>query len=543
MDLLEEAARGAVRKGAADSAVAYLRRALEEPPPPDRRPRLLFELGLVEAGTSGPDALEHLREAYETLEDERERIEAAFWVTRLLLFTGQPDAGIDFAVRARHDAPPEFEDEDRALEALELTAIYFGGGDPAALDRMEAYRGRPESRGPGAKMLAAMAALDWAARGGGAEECAALAIEALADGVLIEAENGHFTVTASVPLVLAEREEAMESYDAQLVDAHRRGSLFAALAVHLWRGWALLLRGELRDSEASIREAYAETVLYGLSEGIGIATAVGYLVQNLVEQGRLEEARTEIDRIPPATAASFGGDHWRRGRLELLLAEGRHEEALAAAAEYRRLLQRTDNPALAPWRTLTAHALDGHGRTDEAIALAEEELEPARRWGAPGAIGRTLRILGTLKRDEGLGELEQAVELLERSKARAERARALAALGGALRRARRPTDARDPLRRALELADAVGAQGLVEEVRTELAAAGVQPRTTALSGVQSLTASERRVATLAAEGQTKRDIAQTRYVTPKTVEVHLSNAYRKLGIKSRRELSGALAAD
>jgi DNA-binding NarL/FixJ family response regulator len=80
----------------------------------------------------------------------------------------------------------------------------------------------------------------------------------------------------------------------------------------------------------------------------------------------------------------------------------------------------------------------------------------------------------------------------------------------------------------------------VEEIRAELAAAGAQPRTTALSGVEALTPSERRVAGMAAEGQTNRDIAQALYVTPKTVEVHLSNAYRKLGIRSRRELAGAL---
>ena len=63
---------------------------------------------------------------------------------------------------------------------------------------------------------------------------------------------------------------------------------------------------------------------------------------------------------------------------------------------------------------------------------------------------------------------------------------------------------------------------------------------TALSGAGALTASERRVAALAAEGSSNRDIAQTLFVTPKTVEVHLSNAYRKLGIRSRRELAGAL---
>ena len=126
------------------------------------------------------------------------------------------------------------------------------------------------------------------------------------------------------------------------------------------------------------------------------------------------------------------------------------------------------------------------------------------------------------------------------STARLEHAKALAALGSALRHARRPAEAREPLREALELADACGAPALADEVRSELYAAGARPRTDAMAGVAALTATERRVAELAAGGETNRDIAQALFVTPKTVEVHLSNAYRKLGIRSRRELSAAL---
>ena len=104
-------------------------------------------------------------------------------------------------------------------------------------------------------------------------------------------------------------------------------------------------------------------------------------------------------------------------------------------------------------------------------------------------------------------------------------------------------DAREPLRRALELASQCDATLLVEEVRAELQAVGVRPRTDAATGVESLTPSERRVVDLAVGGGTNRDIAQELYVTPKTVEVHLSNAYRKLGIRGRRELpAGDLTA-
>ena len=133
------------------------------------------------------------------------------------------------------------------------------------------------------------------------------------------------------------------------------------------------------------------------------------------------------------------------------------------------------------------------------------------------------------------------MELLEASPLKLDLARALTALGSALRRRRHQTDAREPLRRALELAESCGAGALTAEIRTELHATGARPRSSALSGPASLTASERRVADLAAGGDTNKAIAQALFVTPKTVEVHLSNAYRKLDISGRRQLASALA--
>jgi DNA-binding CsgD family transcriptional regulator len=229
------------------------------------------------------------------------------------------------------------------------------------------------------------------------------------------------------------------------------------------------------------------------------------------------------------------------GGVELLLAEGRAAEALEAAEEYSRRHPTILNPALAPWLTLKGEALARLGRRDEALALAHEELPLSRSWGAPDTVARTLRVIGTIAGDEeGLEQLQEAAETVAGSAARLEEARTLAAYGGALRRLRRPTEAREPLRRALELADACGARTLVEHARADLYASGARPRTTAVRGVGALTASERRVVTLAVDGQSNRDIAQTLFVTPKTVEVHLSNAYRKLGVRSRRELGAAL---
>jgi DNA-binding NarL/FixJ family response regulator len=241
------------------------------------------------------------------------------------------------------------------------------------------------------------------------------------------------------------------------------------------------------------------------------------------------------------TAVSEGDNFVRWSRMEVLLAEGRWEEAVKLGEDYEQAVRSVRNPGWAAWRSLKALALDKLGRTDEAVTLVEDELEDARRWGAPGTVGRTLLTLAQLKREAGREHIDEAVEILEGSSAKLVHAKALAALGTALRHERKPTEAREPLRRALELADTCGSPVLAERVRAELYAAGARPRSTALSGVEALTASEKRVAGLAAEGQTNRDIAQTLFVTPKTVEVHLSNAYRKLGIRSRRELAGALA--
>jgi DNA-binding NarL/FixJ family response regulator len=269
-----------------------------------------------------------------------------------------------------------------------------------------------------------------------------------------------------------------------------------------------------------------------------------FIARTLVERGRLDEARSWHERVrPEPDENSEGSRYWRAGLVELLVAEGRDAEALTAYEDYARRHAHIQLPTATFARSHAARALDRLGRHEEAIALAEAELADARRWGAPGTVGPALRVLGVLRREEGSALLEEAVTVLEASHARLELAKTLADLGATLRRDRRPSDARDPLRRALELADACGADGLVEHVRSELYATGARPRTTALGGVDSLTASERRVAAFAAEGQSNRDIAQALFVTPKTVEVHLSNAYRKLGIRSRRELAAALSSD
>jgi DNA-binding NarL/FixJ family response regulator len=312
--------------------------------------------------------------------------------------------------------------------------------------------------------------------------------------------------------------------------------------VSLWDGCFKLVQGELAVAEESLMSNQSMIHLYGLNVPQATSYSNGFLGGVRLEAGDVEGARRAMEGVVIAEGDTSDGTNFaRRTLLGIQLAEGNGEAALEAAEDLERHSARTKNPRWVPWRSLKAQALALLDRREEAIALAEEEVELARGWGTPSGLGHSLRVLGELRGPEGMEQLEEAATLLERSNQRIERARAYAALGAELRRARRPTDARDPLRRALELAEQSGAHALAEHVRSELYATGARPRTTALDGIESLTERELRVAKLAAEGQTNRDIAQILYVTPKTVEVHLSNSYRKLGIASRRELPAALA--
>ena len=131
--------------------------------------------------------------------------------------------------------------------------------------------------------------------------------------------------------------------------------------------------------------------------------------------------------------------------------------------------------------------------------------------------------------------------MLEPSPARLEHARVLVDLGATFRAAGQRTAAREPLLEGLALAARCGGRTLERRARSELAAIGIRPRATDRTGADSLTPSERRVVDLAAAGGTNREIAQTLFVTEKTVETHLGRSFRKLDISSRRQLPDVLA--
>jgi DNA-binding CsgD family transcriptional regulator len=199
------------------------------------------------------------------------------------------------------------------------------------------------------------------------------------------------------------------------------------------------------------------------------------------------------------------------------------------------------NPAMLGWRGGAALAAHRFGAVAAARRLAEDEVQAARHFGERRALARALRIRGVLEPgDAGLALLHEALFVIATSSARLEHANVLVDLGDALRRAGRLAEARTHVRSAGDLADRLGAVALAARAGESLRLLGGRPRRLRVSGPLSLTPGELRVAERARGGATNTEIAQELFVSTKAVEFHLANVFRKLGIRSRRELPDAL---
>lgn len=539
---LVQAATDAKRRGDDEGAASYLERALAEPVPVDRRVELLERLGRLQASHRGAAAVVTLRAAYDLSTEPDQRASIAERLGVALFFTGHADAARLVVREAAAALPVDHVDLHRQLEAFEAACEWLAASGPGALRHLRPYRSA-RADGLGARRLAAVAAGAWMFDGGPSDAVVARCLEVLADGELVRQDPNWAAMFLINTLVLADREEAEPWSEAATAAAYTHGSITQITGITVWRANALLRRGELADAELAARESLLVGREWGFSRDNAELFPNAVLASVLRDRGNLAEARRALGPGPEPGRHDEHARQWLGSKMQLLLAEGRLQEVVAAADAYER-----DYAALAtaatdvPWRSTKAVALDRLGRQKEAIELAEAELAAARAWGARATVARSLWTLGSLEGDRGLARLEEAVDVVAGSPARLEHAKALCALGTALRRERRPALSRAPLRHALELATACGAERLAAQARTELYAAGGRPRRTAVVGVEALTAGERRVVELAAAGLTNREIGEALFIAPKTVAMHLSNAYRKLGLASRRDLAEALSA-
>jgi DNA-binding CsgD family transcriptional regulator len=543
--LLRRVAAGALARGGPAGAVAWLRRALAEPPPDAALAEVLMELGTAEAYLGAPEAIEHLAAAAKWLTDATQRTGATRMLALALTMAGESD----HAVAVLEAAIPEVDREHALMLEADLDAhaqqASLSARAPAAR-RLEAHSGLTGAT-PGERLVLAALAFERARASTSAAEAAAHLVEALDEGRLLRDPMVDVAgVLYQLVLGLLETDafEIADRWLAQEVTAARARASIPALAyATLYRGLFAFQRGRLAEAEADARTGRDLLASHGIR--LGLRGALALLVLALIESGDADAAERELrdggfgDDIPPGL--TLNGLLEARARVHL--AGGRLQQAVDDLVEFGRRdeLWGSASPLASRWRSRAAVALAALGQATEARALAGEDLERARRWGAASGLGIALRA-AALTGDEPIGGLREAVDVLATSPARLEHARALVDLGAALRRANRRADARAELQAGLQLAEVCGAHGLAEHARTELLAAGGRSSEPEGAGLEQLTVSERRVAELAAEGRSNPEIAQALFVTRKTVETHLGRVYRKLDLSGRADLGGMLDA-
>jgi DNA-binding NarL/FixJ family response regulator len=545
VEVLRAAAAAASSSGAPEQAASYLRRALSEPPVPDERAAVLHELGAAELLARDPAATNHLAEALDATasEDLGARGEIALLLGRAAVSTGR-------LADAREQVGPVIEQLGETapdvVARLEAYRSASGVWDPRfaaelerELPRLRALAERSKNAG---RSLLLLIAFRSAFEGGHHTEIVELVERGLDDGRLIESESAEaieVTWAARALTFIDELDRADALLDAMVTDSRKRGSVMGYATASAWRADVALRRGLIAAAEADARSAIELAAAHGLH--FIAPHAHSFLAEALLEQGEQQQAAQLLER------AELGPMQGSRPEIRFLHSRARvhlaRRDNQAAIADLRTCqAQETwfQNPNVLPWRSTLALALPASSR-QEALALADIALKQALEIGQPRAIGVALRTRGLLsKGEEQIAQLLQAVTALEACPSPLEHARALTDLGAALRRASRRTQARPLLAQALDLATGCGARALATRAREELITAGARPRRERLSGIDALTASERRVAQMAATGMTNREIAQALFVTNKTVALHLTHTYEKLNIAGRTQLPDAL---
>jgi DNA-binding CsgD family transcriptional regulator len=544
--LLYEAAYEAWTLGDPTGTAALLARALAEPPAEDERLQLLLDLGQAYARIGAPEAIAPLSEVVEQGEQPNLITKAAIELSGILFYAGQAGEGAAMLRRA-HARLPAGEPAHEQLEVALLGASYT-----SLSVRREADAAIADLRDPGgpargvlqATTLATLA-MDEVTYLRSAPKAIDLAERALAAGLPKEPHRGgNWAILALAALAAADGLDAALRYtDEILGGARHRGAALTVMTTSAIRAIVGLRRGDLIAARADAQAAIELAPDLLGAEFVGLAVTAAVLA-GLDRDETPDALRLLVDRCGVRYDTDFIPNAvLRYAEGVLRAAAGDHSAAIdeLRACAFEHPAFGGENPAVLPWRSAAALSLAELGQHDEARELAADEVQRAQSFGAPRALGIALRahaLVGpNAERPERLSE---ALAVLAPSPARLEHARVLLDLGATTRAAGQRKAAREPLLEGLALASQCGAIALERRARAELAAIGIRPRTTHRAGASSLTPSERRVADLAAAGGTNREIAQTLFVTEKTVETHLGRAFRKLDISSRRQLSDVL---
>ena len=547
---LRSAGAEALRRGAPDRAVRLLQRARDEGAG-SWDAEMEFELGTAMFAAGEPEALDCLERAADEAPSPLARARALGALAQARYIGGQP-VGAIAAVRSGLEAIPPGQGE--VVEAELLATLGLAGRPiPGLVDELDELLARPRPTPEGQPSLAEIVrrqlrSLDALMRGD--RSVAVTEVRRAAPSLIDEEISGELAIVvcASPAFVLAglgEHDAAAPLLERLLERTQRRGSRLETAEVLEARAWSRWRRGHVHGTLADTE------LLLSLSEGwwpVGKVPALVARAAMLAERDEVEQARevlaqpAEIMEQLPGTwgwiwlpyghaRVELAAQDWSRALREALVCGERANEVKASSPEY------------LEWRALAARAAARLGETERGAELAGEQLARGREIDSPRAIGYGLAALGAVTGGaEGAEHLAEAATQLTAAGDELAVADALVERGMLLRRARRPRDAREPLRQALDAAHRLGSTRLVRIARSELLAAGGRPRRERATGADALTSREREVAELAASGLSNPDIADRLFVTRKTVEGHLRTVFRKLDVGAREELAGALAS-
>jgi DNA-binding CsgD family transcriptional regulator len=545
--VLREAASRSLASGAPLAAARLLERALAEPPLDARtEAELLMACARAETLAGSPSAAGRLERLLELIHDDLERADVLGELATLAHHQWDLPRVVELAARARGGLGAEHPRHEKLL-GIELAATGVQPGlDPAADRRLESVLAQARAgNAPSEPRLCAVTA-GWLAISDPPAVVRRLAERAIDADPLIDASHGISLGWIAVALDWTDELELAERWLERAVKAAERdGAAGAGAVATLQRANVHYRRGRLEEALADGRRAL-DIYRFGWFEA---SWSVPVLLRAHVARGELDAALTLAARLDGRGLKPQGlvdGALLLEARARMALATGDPEAALHHAQEAGTIGEgqhARHQPRVWEWRRLAALAAHRLGEQALARELLRPDLAVLRKIGPARQLGAALTVAGELEGGEaGLQLLAEAAALTAASPARMQQLETLLALGGALRRAGRRTAAKEPLYRALELAGASGAQLFERQAHDELARLGLRPRRSARNGVDALTASEQRVAELAAEGLSNPQIAQRLHVSVNTVETHLRHVYRKLGISRRGELRAALPA-
>ncbi|MEY9949724.1 transcriptional regulator with XRE-family HTH domain/DNA-binding CsgD family transcriptional regulator [Kitasatospora sp. GAS1066B] len=549
---LRQAARTTRDRGAPETTVTYLRRALREPVCAQERGPLLLELGKDELQVDAAAARHHLAQAAAALADPYSRAEAAYRLGTSLFLGHQHHSAVDVLARAVEDLRHTDDGTGLAREVswfLQAQMVLIGYDQlstlPAArqhAQRLWEYKLAGDTPGECA-VLAALSAS--AVTGYASAQVTNDLLDRALRGGLAGIDASQILVSlAGLAFVATDRLDDAAAQFGQIADVGGRfGSFLMVSAAMTWHLLVHTRRGQQLPLTADFGHPGTTSVEGMESVQLAMTALLG---ESLLERSDLPSATAVL---APDAGHDKAGWAWQGlahlARARLHEARGNLAAALAVLLEYGAQEKRAQvaNLAMTPWRSRAAALHLALGQRTDALQLATEELELAHRWGTERAIGVASRSLGAVQGGrEGQALLRDAVDLLKRSPARLELARAQYDLATALTHTGETDQARQILSQALDLADTCGSTLLAGQARSALTALGEHPKP-APAPIPRLSLTEHRLLELIHAGHTDRQVAQALLLTPQEATSMAKQISRKLGMTSRAELTHPARTD